>query len=106
MQIAYETDLEFARQQMIEVTDEMLGDQMERNVARYREVLAETPVELEVQDRPTVNVAQEQSWVELRLRCLVTPRGGQRVKNRRYEQILERFNDNPEKVAFPVSRNW
>lgn len=61
MQIAYETDLEFARQQMIEVADEILGDQMERNVARYREVLAETPVELEVQDRPTVNVAQEQS---------------------------------------------
>jgi small-conductance mechanosensitive channel len=61
VQIAYETDLEFARQQMIEVADEILGDQMERNVARYREVLAETPVELEVQDRPTVNVAQEQS---------------------------------------------
>lgn len=105
VQVAYETDLAFARQEMIDVADEMFGDEMARNVARYREVLAETPVELEVQDRPTVNVVQQESWVELRLRYLVSPRGGQRVKNKLYERILERFNGNPSKVAFPVSRN-
>ena len=105
VQVAYETDLEFARQQMIGIADDLLGDEMARNVERYREVLAETPVELEVHDRPTVNVVQEQSWVELRLRYLVAPRGGQRVKNKLYERILERFNEHPEKVAFPVSRN-
>jgi hypothetical protein len=39
-------------------------------------VLAETPVELEVGDRPTVNVRQQESWVELERRYLVTPARG------------------------------
>ena len=34
---------------------------MQRNVARYRDVLSETPVELEAKDRPTVNVVQQES---------------------------------------------
>jgi hypothetical protein len=38
--------------------------------------VGETPVELDVTDRPTVNVVQEASWVELRLRYLVHPRRG------------------------------
>jgi len=105
IQVAYETDLEFARQQLIEVADDYLGDEMAKNIERYRTVLAETPVELEVQDRPTVNVVQEQSWVELRLRYLVNPRGGQRVKNELYTRVLDRFNEHPERIAFPVSRN-
>ncbi|WP_135535471.1 mechanosensitive ion channel family protein [Halostella pelagica] len=105
IQVAYETDLAFARSEMVDVADELLGDEMRRNVERYREVLAETAVEMEVQDRPTVNVVQGESWVELRLRYLTHPRRGQRVKNELYERILERFNDHPDRVAFPVSRN-
>ncbi|NHN49623.1 mechanosensitive ion channel family protein [Halostella sp. JP-L12] len=105
VQVAYETDLEFARSEMIAVADDHLGEEMRRNVARYREVLSETPVELEVNDRPSVNVVQQESWVELRLRYLVHPKRGQRTKNALYERILERFNDRPDRVAFPVSRN-
>ncbi|WP_135819705.1 mechanosensitive ion channel family protein [Halostella litorea] len=105
VQVAYETDLEFARAEMVAAADDFLGDEMERNVARYREVLSETAVELEVKDRPAVNVKQEESWVELRLRYLVHPRRGQRVRNELYERILARFNDNPDRVKFPVSRN-
>ena len=37
------------------------GDGMQRNVARYREVLSETPVGLETKDRPTVTVVQQES---------------------------------------------
>ncbi|WP_415383300.1 mechanosensitive ion channel family protein [Halosimplex sp. TS25] len=105
VEVAYETDLDFARETMIRVADEVVGDEMERNIERYRERLAETPVELEVQSRPTVNVAQEASWVKLRVRYIVHPRRGQRTKNRIYERILAEFNDNPERVKFPVSRN-
>lgn len=76
-----------------------------RNLLRLVFGLAETPVELEVHDRPTVNVTQGESWVELRVRYLTHPRRGQRVKNRLYERILERFNDAPDRVAFPVSRS-
>jgi small-conductance mechanosensitive channel len=105
VQVAYETDLAFARTLMIEEADEYLGDEMERAVEQYRARLAETPVELEVRERPTVNVKQGESWVELRLRYLVHPRRGQRVRNELYERILARMNEHPDRVAFPVSRS-
>ena len=105
IEVAYETDLEFAKTTMQAATDEYLGDEMAANIERYRERLAETPVELEVQDRPTVNVTQEASWVKLKVRYLVHPRRGQRTKNRLYEERLEAFNEHPERVKFPVSRN-
>jgi small-conductance mechanosensitive channel len=105
VQVAYETDIEFAREVMVAEAERLFGDEMARNVARYRETLAETPVELEVSDRPSVNVVQTQSWVELRLRYLVHPRRGTRVKNALYTAILDRFNATPERVKFPVGRN-
>jgi small-conductance mechanosensitive channel len=105
VEVAYETDLDFARATMREVADDFLGDEMARNIAEYRDRLAETPVELEVQDRPTVNVVQEASWVKLKVRYLVHPRRGQRAKNRLYEEILHEFNMYPDRVKFPVSRN-
>ena len=105
MQVAYETDLEFAQQEMVAVADDLLGDEMATRIRDYRERLAETPVELEVRDRPAVNIVQKESWVELKLRYLVHPRRGQRVKNELYDLILARFNENPDRVKFPVSRN-
>lgn len=90
---------------MRQEASELLGAEMAEGIAAYREALAETPVELEVYDHPTVNVTQGESWVELRLRYLTHPRRGQRVKNELYENVLARFNDDPDRVAFPVSRN-
>ncbi|WP_209590405.1 mechanosensitive ion channel family protein [Halarchaeum rubridurum] len=105
VQVAYETDLDFATEQMRAVAGELLGDEMARGVADYREQLAETPVELEVNERPSVNVEPEGTFVTLRLRYLVPPKRGQRTKNELYRRILERFNEHPERVAFPVGRN-
>jgi len=105
VQVAYETDLTFTREVMAEEADAFLGDQMAARISRYRDRLSETPVELEVQDRPTVNVVQQESWVELRLRYLVDPRRGQRTRNELYDRILARFNEHPDRVDFPVSRN-
>ena len=105
IQLAYETDLPFARQLLIEEADDYLGAEMRQAIERYRERLAETPVELEVHDRPSVNVSQRESWVELRLRYLVHPRRGQHVRNELYDRILARLNEHPDRVAFPVSRN-
>ena len=105
VQVSYETDLAFARQTMVEEADDFLGDEMARRIERYRSRLAETPVELEVQDRPTVNIVQEQQWVTLRLRYLVHPRRGQRTKNALYERILSAFNEHPDRVSYPIGRN-
>ena len=105
VQVAYETDLAFAREQMAAAADDYLGNRMAAQVERYRERMAETPVELDVNSRPSVNVVQKESWVTLRLRYLVDPRRGQRVRNELYEDILAAFNEHPERVKFPVSRN-
>jgi small-conductance mechanosensitive channel len=105
IQVAYETDLDFAVSLMEAVADDLLGDEMAAGVAEYRDRLDETPVELDVNERPTVNVVQQESWVELRLRYLVHPRWGQRVRNTLYAKILADFNEAPDRVRFPVSRN-
>ncbi|MFC6753452.1 mechanosensitive ion channel family protein [Halorubrum tibetense] len=105
VQVAYETDLDFARAVMREEAAALVGDEMAEGIRRYREALSETPVELEVYDHPTVNVSQGESWMELRVRYLTHPRRGQRVKNQLYERVLDRFNENPDRVAFPVSRS-
>jgi small-conductance mechanosensitive channel len=105
IQVAYETDLEFASGLMVEVANDRLGEEMARGVEAYRSRLAETPVELDVNTEPTVNVVQSESWVELRLRYLVHPRRGTRTRNALYEEILTRFNEHPDRVRFPVSRN-
>lgn len=83
----------------------LIGEEMAERIQTYRKRLAETPVELEVRDGLTVNVIQKESWVELRLRYLVHPRRGQRVRNELHTRILERFNADPDRVKFPVSRN-
>lgn len=105
LQVSYETDLAFARELMIAEADALLGDEMAASVADFRDRLAETPVELDVHDRPSVNTFQEESWIDLRLRYATHPRRGQRVRNELYERILARFNDHPDRVSFPVSRN-
>ncbi|WP_394338576.1 mechanosensitive ion channel family protein [Halorubrum sp. 48-1-W] len=105
IQVAYETDLAFAREVMREEATDLLGEEMSAGIAAYRDALSETPVELEVHDGPTVNLKQEESWVELRLRYLTHPRRGQRVKNELYDRVFDRFNEHPDRVAFPVSRN-
>lgn len=105
IQVAYETDLDFAMETMEQIADDYVGDEMEANIERYRQILGRTPVELEVRARPTVNIRQRDSWIELRLRYLAHPKRGQRIRNELYQRILDALNDHPERVKFPVGRN-
>lgn len=105
IQVAYETDLAFAMETMERIGDDYVGDEMEANLERYRQILGRTPVELEVRARPTVNLSQRDSWIELRLRYLVHPKRGQRIRNELYQRILDALNDHPERVKFPIGRN-
>ncbi|NEU57431.1 mechanosensitive ion channel family protein [Halorussus sp. MSC15.2] len=105
VQVAYETDLAFTKAVMEREAEALLGEEMRSRIRRYRERLDETPVELEVRDGPTVNVRQEESWVDLRLRYLVHPKRGTQVRNELYDRILSSLNDHPDRVDFPVSRN-
>ncbi|WP_435360310.1 mechanosensitive ion channel family protein [Haloarchaeobius sp. DFWS5] len=104
VQVSYETDLDFAKETMRAVADDYLGDEMAARIETYRRQLDRTPVELEVHDRPTVNVKMEETWVVLRLRYLVHPKRMQATRNVLYERIVEAFQAEPEKVAYPVGR--
>jgi len=104
VQVSFETDLAFAREQMIAEAEDVVGADMHENVRRYREQLAATPVELDVNEAPTVNVHQTESWIELRLRYLVDPRRQQATRNELYEGVLARLNQHPDRVSFPVGR--
>jgi small-conductance mechanosensitive channel len=104
VQVAYETDLAFARELLADVADDLLGDEMARHIVAYRHQLDETPVELEVNERPTVNIHQKESWVELRVRYLVDPHRTQAVRNELYVRALSELNDHPDRVQFPVGR--
>ncbi|WP_435184948.1 mechanosensitive ion channel family protein [Halobellus sp. EA9] len=105
IQVAYETDLAFAREVMVEEADALLGEEMRRGIKTYRNRLDRTAVDLDVREGPSVNVVQTESWVELRLRFLSRSRQATRNRNALYERILDRFNDEPERVKFPIGRN-
>ena len=53
-----------------------------------------------------MNVVQQEPWVELRLRFLARPWQVTRNRNRLYERIHVRVDDDSDRVKFPVSRNW
>lgn len=105
IQVAYETDLAFAEERMQTVAEKYLGDEMAAAVERFRRQLAGTAVDMEVQDAPSVNSKVQESWVELRLRYLVRPRRGAKVRDELYDRILDEFNEHPDRVAFPIGRN-
>ena len=107
VQVAYETDLAWTRERMAEVADDYLGDEMARRVQQYRRSLADQPVELEVEDRPKVNIATvpQEAWVELRLRYLVDPRQAQQTRNELFERLLPALQEEAERVKFPLGRN-
>ena len=102
-QIAYQSDLEFVANVMRDAADEEVGQAMRERVSVYRELLKQTPVdELEVQDRPVVVFrVGENTWITAIVRYLVEPRNAGSVKSRLIKKMLDRLNDEPEKVLFP-----
>jgi small-conductance mechanosensitive channel len=104
-QVAYDSDLNFIAETMQQVVEEELGEQMLDLVQVYRELLHQTPVdELEIKERPVVHFrASENTWLEAIVRYLVHPKESGRVKTRIIKKLLDKMNDEPERVLFPKS---
>jgi len=102
-QVAYNSDLEFVAKTMKEVAEQEVGEEMMKQVAVFREILAQTPVnQLEVQERPVVLFrVSDNTWVEAIVRYLVSPKEAGRVKSRLILELLERLNAAPDRVLFP-----
>jgi small-conductance mechanosensitive channel len=102
-QIAYNADLEFVAATMKEVAEQEVGEAMMKQVAVFREILAQTPVnQLEVQERPVVLFrVSDNTWLEAIVRYLVHPKEAGRVKSRLIVELLNRLNAEPDRVLFP-----
>ncbi len=102
-QIAYNADLEFVAATMKEVAEREVGEEMMKQVAVFREILAHTPVnQLEVQERPVVLFrVSENTWLEAIVRYLVHPKEAGGVKTRLIKELLRRLNAEPDRVKFP-----
>ena len=105
LNVAYDSDLEFVAQTMKEVVEEELGEQMMNLVGVYRELLKRTPVdELQIQERPVVHFRpSDNTWLEAMVRYLVHPKESGRVKTRIIKKLLDKMNEEPERVLFPKS---
>ena len=106
-QVAYNADLDFIAKTMKEVAEQEVGEEMMKQVAVFREILAQTPVnQLEVQERPVVLFrVSENTWLEAIVRYLVSPKEAGRVKSRLMQELLTRLNAEPERVLFPKDSN-
>ena len=102
-QIAYNSDLDFVAATMKEVAEQEVGEEMMKQVAVFREILAHTPVnQLEVQERPVVLFrVSDNTWLEAIVRYLVHPKEAGRVKTRLIKELLHRLNAEPDRVLFP-----
>ena len=102
-QVAYNADLEFIAATMKEVAEKEVGEAMMKQVAVFREILAQTPVNhLEVQERPVVLFrVSDNTWLEAIVRYLVHPKEAGRVKSRLVVELLNRLNAEPDRVLFP-----
>ena len=103
--VAYNSDLEFVAATMKEVAEQEVGEEMMKQVAVFREILAQTPVnQLEVQERPVVMFrVSENTWLEAIVRYLVHPKDAGRVKSQLIRKLLKRLNAAPDRVMFPKS---
>jgi len=106
-QIAYQSDLEFVSKVMSECAAEEVGEAMMERVRVYRELLSQTAIdELEVKEKPTVIFrVNENTWIDAIVRYLVEPRRAGAVKTRLTKKILEKLNEEPERVMFPKADN-
>src|SRR5205814_1260866 len=83
VQVAYTSDLKFVANLMQGVVEAELGETMERRIRTYQELLSRTPVdELQVQPKPVVLFSVgDNTWIEPRVRYLVSPRTAGAVKS-------------------------
>jgi len=101
--VAYDCDLEFVAEAMLQAAMEEIGDDMEQRVGMYRNLLAHTPVdEIDVNEKPVVLFrSHENTWIEAIVRYIVEPKRAGPVKTRILKKSLTLLNARTDASAFP-----
>lgn len=103
IQIGYDSDLEYVAQTMRSAAEAEIGEAMMDRVRKFRELLSRTPVDqVEVSERPSVSFrVADNTWLEAVLRYIVEPKQSGAVRTRLLKAMLDRLNEQPERVRFP-----
>ncbi|HKB70779.1 MAG TPA: mechanosensitive ion channel family protein [Thermoanaerobaculia bacterium] len=106
-QVAYTADFDFIARTLEEEARKEIGPKMLKRIAVFRDLLARTPVDqLNVKEQPTVFFrVNDNTWIDARVRYLVTPRNAGAVKTRLTKGLLAKVQENPDKFRVPNDNN-
>jgi len=106
-QVAYTADFDFIAWTLEEEAEKEIGAKMIKRIAVFRELLSRTPVDqLNVKEAPAVFFrVNDNTWIDARVRYLVSPRNAGSVKTRLTKALLEKVKENPDKFRVPNDNN-
>jgi small-conductance mechanosensitive channel len=102
-QVAYTADFDFIARSLQEEAMKEIGPKMLKRIEVFRDLLARTPVDqLNVHERPTVFFrVNDNTWIDARVRYLVSPRNAGSVKTRLTHALLQKVKEYPDKFRVP-----
>jgi small conductance mechanosensitive channel len=79
MQLADDSDLDYAADVIGRVAREILGPEMRERAAQYRAIAARSRVTIEIAEEPVLFFRPNESWVDISIRFIVDPRRRRRL---------------------------
>jgi small-conductance mechanosensitive channel len=103
--IAYESDLAFVESTIKHTAEKELGEDVKKNIERFKELAGQTPVdELDIKEYPFVVFrTNTNTWLEVSLTYLVSPKQAAVTRSRLIKSIVSALLKEPDKVMFPKS---
>ena len=89
--IAYESDLAYTKNVIIEAANHVLGDSMIEPIRQYREILKKSNLDYRISEEPEIYLTFSDSWVNLHLRYLVDAREKRGTTTALLENIFNEF---------------
>jgi small-conductance mechanosensitive channel len=106
-QVAYTADFDFIARTLEDEAKKEVGPKMLKRIEVFRDLLSRTPVDqLNVKEAPAVFFrVNDNTWIDARVRYLVSPRNAGTVRTRLTKALLERVQENPDKFRVPNDNN-
>jgi small-conductance mechanosensitive channel len=103
--IAYESDLGFVESTIKKTAEAELGEDVKKNIERFKELAGQTPVdELDIKEYPFVVFrTNNNTWLEVSLTYLVAPKQAAVMRSKLIKSIVAALLKEPDKVMFPKS---
>jgi small-conductance mechanosensitive channel len=103
--LTYETDFVFVKEEVGKIIRKRLADQLETIKNKYEKAVKTYHISGEPFIDVSFNLTPAGSWIEFRVTFPVDPKEQHIITTEITEDILKMFNQNPEKVRFPMGRS-